>query len=394
MDARPWRVTGHPLSRVSREQTLCAVRRAGEVLAWEDPLGTPDIADHAAARTVLTRAWRETADALTSCAPADARRLAELVGLLRQVKEAEDEVRDEQLAHQARTAQLVREALAALHGVGSVDELVAIAPAAATAIGFDRVVLSRIEGSTWVPATAHVVRDEKWGEEIVRSGRDDPRVLDSSLLETQIVRRRRPLVVGDVTGRPNLHDAMITASRTRSYAAAPIVGWGEVIGFLHADCYHQGRHLDARDRDLLWMFCDGLGYLVSRTVALDAVDAARGELDRLTSGVRSATEVWGWGTPESDRPEPGTLGGQRTVSRGLEGSLTRREVDVLRLMANGCTNGQIARRLVISEGTVKSHVKHILRKLDSANRAEAVSRWLHETHLGGEKGLRLAPNLV
>jgi DNA-binding NarL/FixJ family response regulator len=60
-----------------------------------------------------------------------------------------------------------------------------------------------------------------------------------------------------------------------------------------------------------------------------------------------------------------------------EGStLTRREVEVLRLMAAGDTNGRIARRLVISEGTVKSHVKHILRKLGAANRAEAVSRWL------------------
>jgi DNA-binding NarL/FixJ family response regulator len=64
----------------------------------------------------------------------------------------------------------------------------------------------------------------------------------------------------------------------------------------------------------------------------------------------------------------------------VEGVLTRREVDVLRLMSGGHTNAQIARRLVISEGTVKSHVKHILRKLDSANRAEAVSRWLREEH--------------
>ncbi|MBV9313087.1 MAG: helix-turn-helix transcriptional regulator [Pseudonocardia sp.] len=56
--------------------------------------------------------------------------------------------------------------------------------------------------------------------------------------------------------------------------------------------------------------------------------------------------------------------------------LTRREIEVLRLMAVSDTNSRIARRLVISEGTVKSHVKHILRKLRAANRAEAVSRWL------------------
>jgi DNA-binding NarL/FixJ family response regulator len=52
-------------------------------------------------------------------------------------------------------------------------------------------------------------------------------------------------------------------------------------------------------------------------------------------------------------------------------------------MSGGRTNGQIARQLVIAEGTVKSHVKHILRKLDAANRAEAVSRWLRTERAGG-----------
>ena len=57
-------------------------------------------------------------------------------------------------------------------------------------------------------------------------------------------------------------------------------------------------------------------------------------------------------------------------------ALTRREIDVLRLMATGETNAGIASRLIISEGTVKSHVKHILRKLGAANRAEAVCLYL------------------
>jgi DNA-binding NarL/FixJ family response regulator len=45
-------------------------------------------------------------------------------------------------------------------------------------------------------------------------------------------------------------------------------------------------------------------------------------------------------------------------------------------MANGETNRRIGARLFVSEATVKSHVKHILRKLDAANRAEAVSRYV------------------
>ena len=47
---------------------------------------------------------------------------------------------------------------------------------------------------------------------------------------------------------------------------------------------------------------------------------------------------------------------------------------MLELMAQGCTNAGVAAKLVVSEGTVKQHVKHILRKLRAGNRAEAVSR--------------------
>ena len=48
-------------------------------------------------------------------------------------------------------------------------------------------------------------------------------------------------------------------------------------------------------------------------------------------------------------------------------------------MATGATNGRIAEQLVITDGTVKSHVKRILRKLRAANRAEAIARYLRLT---------------
>lgn len=55
--------------------------------------------------------------------------------------------------------------------------------------------------------------------------------------------------------------------------------------------------------------------------------------------------------------------------------LTEREIEVIHLLAEGATDRQIADRLVIAESTAKKHVQHILRKLQSRNRAEAVAKY-------------------
>ena len=52
--------------------------------------------------------------------------------------------------------------------------------------------------------------------------------------------------------------------------------------------------------------------------------------------------------------------------------LTARETEVLRLVGNGLSNAQIAERLVLSEATVKTHVKRIMTKLALSSRAQAV----------------------
>jgi len=54
--------------------------------------------------------------------------------------------------------------------------------------------------------------------------------------------------------------------------------------------------------------------------------------------------------------------------------LTQREVVVLRQMASGGSNQEIAQRLVISVGTVKAHIYHITAKLGARSRTEAVAR--------------------
>ena len=61
-----------------------------------------------------------------------------------------------------------------------------------------------------------------------------------------------------------------------------------------------------------------------------------------------------------------------------EDPLTDREMDVLKLVAQGMTNQEISEELVISEGTVRTHVSNILSKLHLANRTQAALYALRE----------------
>ena len=70
-------------------------------------------------------------------------------------------------------------------------------------------------------------------------------------------------------------------------------------------------------------------------------------------------------------PDAESQGGGQRIEQVL--GLTRREAEVLSLVARGYTNREIADALVISVKTASVHVSHILRKLDAPNRVEAAA---------------------
>lgn len=69
-----------------------------------------------------------------------------------------------------------------------------------------------------------------------------------------------------------------------------------------------------------------------------------------------------------------------TVEQITSNLLSERELEVLQLLASGCSNGDIAHRLVIALSTVKSHVNTIYNKLNVESRTQAIVR-ARELHL-------------
>lgn len=75
----------------------------------------------------------------------------------------------------------------------------------------------------------------------------------------------------------------------------------------------------------------------------------------------------------ADQPYTSGSIAAKALQRLARPSLTQRELDVLQQLAQGRSNKDIGRRLQITEGTAKTHVKAILTKLDAISRTEAVA---------------------
>jgi DNA-binding NarL/FixJ family response regulator len=101
---------------------------------------------------------------------------------------------------------------------------------------------------------------------------------------------------------------------------------------------------------------------VRPTQLADAIQTvAAGEALLAPSVTRRLLDRFARTLPGTDEPTPPSLE-----------ALTQREVEVLRLVASGLSNAELAARLFVSETTVKTHVSSILRKLDLRDRVQAV----------------------
>jgi DNA-binding CsgD family transcriptional regulator len=214
--------------------------------------------------------------------------------------------------------------------------VVAAAPSeACRAVGLDRAMLSHVRDGVLRIASASYDHHPEKADRFVRLAQGLQPPLREGGPEHRAAFGQEPVLVRGLRWAAGVPCVLVERTRTRGYVVAPIVVDGVTVGLLHGDRMARGGGVDEFDAELLAVFGDGLAARMQRHL-------------------------------KSAAPAP--------HSAALR-ALTRRERQIMALMAEGASNSRIAERLVISEGTVKTHVRHILRKLEACNRTEAVSRY-------------------
>lgn len=281
----------------------------------------------------------------------------------------------------------VQGAVGELREVTSPREMLVRAPAVLCArSAFERAILSLVKGGRMVAESTYYAGDARAAGAVLAQLQANPLRLEHPLIETELLRRRRATIVVDAGVHPRVDRETARLMGWHSYAAAPLVVGSQVVGVIHAD-RGAGQALDVLDRDVLWEFATGLAQAYESSVLRRTLRDEREQMREFLEWLRARSSeltdapvtlsAGGHAPLQPPAPPPAATPASARDDRVVfEGLLTRRELDVLRLLAEGATNRQVADALVISSGTVKFHVGSILRKLHASNRAEAVTRYL------------------
>lgn len=305
--------------------------------------------------------------------------ISERVEFLRVIDAERHRIVDVTLERRRQTITRIHTVFGALRDLPSSSELLAAAPdELRRTCGFTRVMVSRIEGSRWVPETLSSAEPGRLTTDFLAYVEQADIQLAHMLLETEMVRRAKPAFVDDARNDPRTYKDIIFSSQATSYAAAPIMSGRRSIGFFHVDRLGQPQPVTAEDRDNLWVFTEHFSLLFERAVLAERLEAQRAQLHATLMEAARAIDKACTEDIRLAHHEDSPVRRSPAAAPRRAGRLSAREGEVLELMAAGATNADVARVLVLSEGTVKTHVHHILRKLHATNRAEAVARYVNQ----------------
>lgn len=172
----------------------------------------------------------------------------------------------------------------------------------------------------------------------------------------EVFQTGRPYLTGHAERDPGELRGIIEGLGVRSTAAVPFAISGERCGVLLGASAEPERFSE-RDLRFLEAVARWLGLVAQRAELVERLAARAAE-----EGVRRGTEA--------------------AIS-----ALTARQREIAALIADGCTNAQIAERLVLTPGTVANHPEHILTRLGFSNRSQvAVWATQHGLHPAGADG--------
>jgi DNA-binding CsgD family transcriptional regulator len=295
--------------------------------------------------------------------------------------ELRDDLHRQMTAHRGQRFEEMQRGLDRLRRLGSSAQLLdRVCQELVQSCGFPRAMLTRVDGGSWLPWMAHFSDDrelERAFVEWMNEQRFPAEALGRELTSLH------PVLVQDALAAAGTFKPMIEFSKTACYVAAPIAPAGRMVGVLYADPSPTGRPVDELDRDILGVFAEDFGRIYERIVLIErmrtqrsqvraAFEFAENTMASLQGAEIELARVSEDRTPSADGETLETPAAPAMIDE----LLTPREAEVLTMMVRGASNAMIAERLIIKEGTVKSHVKHILRKLDAVNRAEAISRYM------------------
>jgi DNA-binding CsgD family transcriptional regulator len=292
------------------------------------------------------------------------RTLVELLALEREIVEA-DYVR------RSDARERVADAVRRLGEVGSPQGILErAAEELGTSSEFGRVLIGEVHEDGLHARALWSAEDPDGAVATLEELRRAPVPLEYPTVEDEVARRPRTEIVDARAARSRAARGLTEALGWEEYVVTALVVQGNTVGLLHADAgpVSGAVALDPLDAEVAARYAEGLTGVFERAVLREMLQLHHHEL-RSAVGWMSArlgqlASGSGDGTALADGPDPS----------GAE-ALTARELDVLRLLARGQTNLEIAHALVVREGTVKYHVKNILRKLGATSRADAVSRY-------------------
>jgi DNA-binding CsgD family transcriptional regulator len=293
------------------------------------------------------------------------RMLVELLALEREIIELEYVRRSDALER-------IRDAIRRLGEIGSPRGILdRAADELGISSGFDRVLISEVRDRSLEPRSIFSSDDDpSESQAALEKLRDAPIRLEYPVIEEEIAARQQVALVDIRGSRSRGAPRLAEVFGWHQYVVAALTVQGTTVGLLHADATATGRALDAIDTEVAARFAEGLGGVFERAVLRETLRLHHQELQSAIKWMSGRLDQLA-----ADAADRGALAGA-VADTALVETLTAREHEVMRLLARGHTNMAIARALVVREGTVKYHVKNILRKLGATSRADAVARYV------------------